>query len=154
MTTSMELIEQIKVALAGDDLIRTWCVENFGRVHTVCIDLDENNPPSPANDYPIIVVTELRQGRGGSVRELSWELEMGVGVVNEEIAVSDNVKTMTGFVQSQTLRELAENAIYRAGLGDVSSRAESGSASYYPLFISGSVIPIKILKSNRRAMPV
>ncbi len=154
MTTSIELIERIKTALADDNLISAWCTQNFGRAHTVCIDIDENNPPVPGDDYPIIVVTGLSQVRGDSVRDLSWELEIGVGVVNKEISVDGNVRTMTGFGQAEALRELAENAIYRAGLGDVSTRAESGSAGYYPLFISGSVIPIKILKSNRRAMPV
>lgn len=153
MTTSIELIEQIKAALAGDDLIRAWCIQTFGRAHTVFIDVDENNPPKPEDDYPVIAVTGLSQMRGVSVRELSWELELGVGVVNDEISVDGNARVMTGFGQAHALRELAENAIYRVGLGDVSSRVESGIVSYYPLFISGSVIPIKILKPNRRAMP-
>lgn len=154
MATVLELIEQIKRALADDALISAWCVQEFGRAHTVFVDVDENNPPVPANDFPAIVVTGLNQVRGDAVRELSWELEIGVGIVNEEIAISGNVKTLTGFGQVQALRELAENAIYRAGFGSVTTRAESGSASYYPLFISGSIIPITILKSNRRAMPV
>lgn len=153
MTTSIELIDHIAAVLSGDDLVRAWCIQTFGKAHTVYIDVDENNPPKPEDDYPVIVVTGLRQTRGVSVREISWELEIGVGVVNDEITVDGNVKTMTGFGQAHALRELAENAIYRAGLGDVSSLVESGFASYYPLFISGSVIPIKILKSNRRAIP-
>ena len=152
MRTS-ELLEQIKTVLIGDDLMTAWCIQNFGRAQTIFMDIDENNPPVPDEDYPVIVVTDIRQIRGDSVRDLSWELEIGVGVVNDEISVDGNARTMTGFIQAQALRELAENALYRAGLGDVSSRAESGSASYYPLFIGGSVIPIKILKSNRRAMP-
>jgi hypothetical protein len=154
MTTSIELIEQIKAALADDDYIQAWCTQNFGRIHKVFVDIDEKKPPVPENDYPIIVVIGLNQVRGDSVRDLSWELELGFGVVNKEIIEDGNIKAMTGFSQVQALRELAENALYRAGLGDVSTRAESGSVSYYPLFISGTVIPIKILKSNRRAMPV
>ncbi len=153
MTTSMELIEQITSAFAGDDLIRNWCIQTFGRAHTVYIDIDENNPPKPDVDYPVIAVTGLRQIRGLSIRELSWELDIGVGVVNEEVLSDGNARIMTGFGQAHALREMAENAIYRVGLGDVSSVVESGSVSYYPLFISGSTIPIKILKPNRRAMP-
>lgn len=151
--TSIELIEQIKTALASDDRIRNWCIQNFGKTHTVFVDIDENNPPVPGEDYPVIIITGLNQVRGVSVRELSWTLELGVGVVNDEIIVDGNSKTMTGFGQAHALRELAENAIYRTGLGDVSSRAESGSTSYFPLFISGTMIPIKQLKTNRRAMP-
>jgi len=154
MTTSIGLIEQIKTVLASDEYIRGWCVQEFGRVHTVFVDIDEKNPPVPGEDYPVIIITGLNQTRGDNVRDISWEVELGVGVVNEDIAVDGNTKSLTGFGQVQALRELAENAIYRAGLGDVASRAESGSVSYYPLFISGTVIPLKILKSNRRAMPV
>ena len=154
MITSIELLERIKTILADDGMIRNWCLQNFGRVHTVCIDLDENNPPNPAEDYPIIVVTGINQNRGDSARVFSWDLEIGVGVVNEEISIDENTRVMTGFGQAHALRELAEDAIYRAGLGDVASLPGSGSVSYYPLFISGSVIPIKVLKSNRRAMPV
>ena len=35
MTTSIELIERIKTALADDNLISAWCTQNFGRAHTV-----------------------------------------------------------------------------------------------------------------------
>jgi hypothetical protein len=154
MTTSLQLIEQIRTALADDAAVTAWCVEHFGKSHTVFIDVDERQPPDPSTDYPAIVVTGLSQVRGDSHRDLAWELEIGVGVVNEEIVESGNTKTMTGFCQAETLRELAENAIYRAGIGSVTTRAESGSASFFPLFISGSVIPITTLKTTRRAMPV
>lgn len=154
MTTALQLIAQIRTALADDKSITAWCVEQFGKAHTVFIDVDERHPPDPEKDYPAIAVTGLSQVRGDSQRDLAWELEIGVGVVNEEILESGNTKTMTGFCQAETLRELAENAIYRAGIGSVTTRAESGSASFFPLFISGSVIPITQLKSTRRAMPV
>jgi hypothetical protein len=153
MTSALQLIEQIRTALADDAAITAWCTEQFGKAQTVFIDVDEQHPPDPASDYPAIVVLGLGQVRGDSQREISWELEIGVGVVNEEIVSAGNTRIMTGFCQAETLRELAEDAIYRAGIGGVTTRAESGSASFFPLFISGSVIPITQLKPNRRAMP-
>jgi hypothetical protein len=152
--TSLELLEKIKTALADDEYLSAWCQEIFEKDHSVFIDIDEQNPPVPDTDYPIIVVTSLSQTRGDSVRELTWDLELGVGLVQEEIVTDGNTTVMSGFGQVEYLRELAENALYRAGLGDVTTRGESGSVSHYPLFISGSVVPIKTLKSNRRAMPV
>lgn len=153
MTTSMELIEQVTSAFAGDDLIRNWCIQTFGRAHTVYIEFDAKNLPKPDVDYPVIAVIGLSQIRGLSIRELSWELDIVVGVKNEEVLSVGNARIMTGFGQVNALREMAENAIYRVGLGDVSSIVESFSRSDYPLFVSESIIPIKILKPNRRAMP-
>jgi len=153
MTTSAQLIEAIKTALADDEVLTAWCVSNFGQAHKVYIDVDNQNPPDPETDYPVIVVAGIGQARGDSSREISWEVEIGAGVMNDAIVESSNTVTMTGFGQAETLRELAEDAIYRAGIGTVTTRAESGSSSFYPLFISGSIIPITTLKSNRRAMP-
>lgn len=151
--TTAELLERIKTALSSDAALTSWCQQTFGKSQTVCMDIDENNPPDPETDYPIIAVISIRQIRGDSVREISWELELGVGVVQEEIVTDGNSKTLTGFIQAETLRELAEDALYRSRIADISSRGETGSASHYPLFISGAVIPIKTLKSNRRGLP-
>lgn len=153
--TTAELIEQIKTALSSDATLTAWCQQTFGKSQTVCIDVDENNPPNPETDYPIIVVASIQHARGDSSRELCWELEMGVGVVNETIEVEGDgrSRTLTGFIQVETLRELAENALYRARIADVSTRGATGSSSYYPLFISGTILPIRILKSNRRGLP-
>ncbi|SDU38318.1 hypothetical protein [Desulfobacula phenolica] len=148
-----ELIEQIRIALSKDSVLTEWCQQTFGKTQTVCIDIDEKNPPEPETDYPVVAVTSIRQVRGDSAREISWELEIGVGVIDEEIITNGNCRTMAGFIKAETLRELAEDALYRARIASLDSNSESGSISLYPLFISGSVIPIKTLKSNRRGLP-
>lgn len=148
-----EIIEAVRTAWIGDETMNTWCLETFGRAHSIRIGIDDENPPDPDTEYPIIAVTDIRQVRGDSIREISWELEFGVGIVQPDIHDYIRGKTMAGFIQAEQLRELAEDALYRAKIADISSNSSSGSLSRYPLFISGSVIPIKILKSNRRAIP-
>ncbi len=151
--TSAELLEKIKNAFAGDQILTAWCQQTFGRPQTVFIDIDENNPPDPESDYPVIAVTDLRQVRGDSLREIIYELEFGAGVVQEDIEINGNTKTMKGFMQAESLRELAEDALYRAGIADLSSKSETGSVSCYPLFISGTAISFKQLRTNRRGLP-
>lgn len=151
--TTEELLEAIRAAWIDDEIMNVWCLETFGREHTVRIGIDDENPPNPDTEYPIIAVTDIRQVRGDSVREISWELEFGVGIVQPDIEDYIRGKTMTGFVQAEYLRELAEGALYRAKIADVSTNSSTGSLSRYPLFISGSVIPIKILKPNRQRLP-
>jgi hypothetical protein len=152
MITS-ELLETIRAAWISDEPMNTWCLANFEKRPTVRIGVDDENPPDPATEYPIVAVTDIRQVRGDAVREISWEFEFGVGVVQSDISEDSRGKTMTGFVQAEQLRELAENALYRARIADVSSNSTTGSFSRYPLFISGSIIPIKTLKTNRRGLP-
>ena len=149
-----ELIERTRDVLASDQTITTWCEQNFGRKHKVYVDVDEEKPPDPTTDYPAIVITNIRQSRGESVREITWELEFGVALVQASKEEAENSVTFTGFLQVETLRELAEDALYRAKIASINSNSETGSISAYPLFISGSVIPITQLKSNRHGMPV
>lgn len=151
--TSEELLGKITSTLSSDPLITSWCQETFGKIHTVCIDIDENSPPDPATEYPVVAVTSLRQTRGNSMREITWELEIGVGVIQENVETEGNTKVLIGFVQAETLRELVEDALYQARIADTGTRGETGSISHYPLFISGTAIPIKQLKSNRQRMP-
>lgn len=149
-----ELIEQIKDVLSSDANITTWCEQTFGKKHLVCIDIDENRPPDPVEDYPVIIITDIRQVRGDSNREKTWEVDIGVGVMQENIEIKDNTRTLTGFVQAETFRELAEDALYKAGIVKLNTNSETGSISCYPLFISGSTILVSILKSMRQPMPV
>lgn len=148
-----ELLEAVRSAWVNDATMNAWCLETFGREHSVRIGIDDENPPNPDTDYPIVAVTDIRQVRGDSIREISWELEFGVGIVQRDIEDYIRGKTMTGFVQAEQLREMAEDALYRAKIADVSTNSNSGSYSRYPLFVSGSVIPIKFLKSNRQRLP-
>ena len=151
--TTEEILNAVKAAWIVDEAMNAWCYSMFGKRHTVRIGIDDENPPNPDTEYPIIAVTDIRQVRGDSVREITWELEFGVGVVQSSISEDSRGKTMTGFIQAETMREMAENALYRAKLADMSSNSTTGSFSRYPLFVSGSVIPIKTLKTNRHRLP-
>ena len=148
-----ELLESIRAAWVADAALGAWCLEKFGREHSVRIGIDDDNPPNPDEEYPIIAVTDIRQVRGDSVKMMSWELEFGVGILQTDIDDYLRGKTMTGFVQAEQFREMAENTLYKAKIADVSANSSSGSLSRYPLFVSGSVIPIKILKPNRQRLP-
>ena len=153
MTTTAELVEMIKTALSTDEALTAWCQQTFGKSHKVCIDVDEKKPPNPESDYPVIAITAIRHRRGESSREIAWEVELGVGVLQREIVIDGNCITMTGFIQAETLRELAEDAIYKTVPINNNSNGESGSISIYPLFISGSVLPLKTIRTSRHGMP-
>ena len=150
---TVELIERIKNALADDEYIRNWCVQTFGRPHTVFIGIDSQNLPRPEDDYPFIAVLADGQIRGTSTRGVSWEIMLAVGVSNREEVETDNVRIKTGFSQVTALRELAEEAIYTARLGKTETRAAPVIRDGYPDFIVQFSILIKDIKTSRHGMP-
>jgi len=142
MIMAQDIIDTVSSAIAEDEDISAWCVSNFGSEQSVYVGMDGQSPPDPDTDYPVIVITGIRQTRSDSARELSWELEIGAAVKNESASTVGNTTTYAGLGQAETLREMAENAIFRAGIGTVEARAESGASSAHPYYVS-----------NRRAMP-
>lgn len=151
MTTD-ELLIAARDALAADAALSEWCVDRFGKAPLVMLGLDDKNPPDEA-DYPIVAVIGIDQERGNSKRETDWRLHLGVGVVNSEIAESGSLRTYTGMVQAEQMREIAENALYRAGLKDLNTTGESSSESYHPLYVSYSMVTVSMLKTTRRGLP-
>lgn len=150
--TTVELLERIKIALAEDGNIREWCIQNFGRVHTVIVGIDSQNLPRPEDDYPFIALLADGHVRGTSTLDVSWEIMLGVGIYNKEIVETDNVRMMTGFSQMTDLRELAENAVYAARLGETATRSVPVLVNGYPDFVSQFSIPIKQRKTSRHGM--
>lgn len=151
MTTDQLLIAA-RDALSTDTELSAWCVAQFGKAPLVMLGLDDKNPPEES-EYPLVTIIGVDQERGNGKRETDWRLHLGVGVVNSEIAESGSIRTFTGMLQAEQMREIAENALYRAGLKDLNTTGESSSESYHPLYVSYSMVNVSMLKSNRRALP-
>ena len=151
MTTD-ELLTAARDALAADSILSSWCVDRFGKVPLIMLGLDDKNPPEES-EYPLVTIIGIDQERGNAKRETDWRLHLGVGVVNDEIVETDTTRTFTGMLQAEQMREIAENALYRAGLKDLNTTGESSSESYHPLYVSYSMVNVSMLKSNRRALP-
>jgi len=150
--TTAEVLQAIRDALAGDAALNAWCVEQFGKAPSVFLGIDENRPPAE-EDYPLVALVGIEQVRGQDRRELEWRVFLGVGVVNDEITESGTVRTSTGFLHAETLRELAENALYRARLCDPESAGDASGESYHPLYVSYTTVAVRALKTTRRGLP-
>ncbi len=147
-----ELLETIRDVLANDPAANEWCMLEFGKPPVVFLEIDKANPPQ-AEDYPLIAILGVRQSRGDRRGEIEWEVDMGVGVLQEDITVSGSTRTFKGMLQAETLRELAENALYRARISSLESSGESMSDSVYPIFVSFTTVTVQAMKSTRRGLP-
>lgn len=150
--TTTEVLQAMSNALANDAALNSWCTEQFGKAPSVFLGIDENRPPAE-EDYPVIALVGVEQARGQDRRELEWRVFLGVGVVNDEIIQSGSIRTRSGFLQGETLREFAENALYRARLCDTESAGDASGESYHPLYVSYTTVTVRALKSTRRGLP-
>jgi len=147
-----ELLTAIRDTIANDQALRAWCNAEFGSGPTVCLGIDDNNKPKP-EDYPVVAVVGVEQIRGQAGRENLWIVELGVAVRNEEIKVSGNILTRTGFLQAETLRELAEDAVYRARILPPETQGESSSYVIHPVYASHTILTIHQAASSRKGLP-
>lgn len=154
--TTAEVLQAAQAALLSDTELTAWCVDQFGQVATVWLGIDNNQPPAES-EYPIVAIATVEQSRGGGRGEIGWRLMIGVGVINEELDSDGSARTYTGFLQAETLRELAENALYRSRIPGMTvsldSEAEASSESYHPLYVSYTTVIVSALKSTRRGLP-
>jgi hypothetical protein len=151
MTTS-ELLDAIKNALVADQPLNSWCLAEFSRAPTIFIGIDPRKDPDESV-YPIIAVVGLSQGRGDDRREHRWDIPVGVGVVNETITVSGASVVYNGLAQVERMRELAEDALYRARIASMGTSGDASSECYYPLFVSFTTVVFTAPKTTRRGLP-
>lgn len=150
--TTAELLIAIRDALATDATLAAWCTAHLAATPTIFLGIDDVKPPAE-DEYPIVAVVGIEQSRGESDRELSWSVMLGVGVVNEEISASGQMKTRTGMLDAESLREQVENALYRARIASAVTAGDASSECYHPLYVSYSTVTFTSLKTTRRALP-
>ncbi len=149
---TQELLTAIRDALAADEALNAWCKAQFGTGATVFLGIDDASPPTP-DDYPVVAVMGADQARGQAGLEHEWNVEIGVGVENSKIDISGDKITRTGLLQAEKLRELAEDAVYRARILPMETRSESFSEYRHPVYQSFSVFTIRQAASSRKGLP-
>lgn len=148
-----ELILAVANALVSDKDLDAWCREEFSKPATVWIDINDQNPPE-ASEYPTIAILGVTgDERGGNKSEITRQIHIGCAVENDALETDGFIKIHRGFLEAERLRELAEAAIYRSGLGGTGTEGVSASESRPPVFTSFSVITITTLKTTRRGLP-
>ena len=144
-----ELLSLIQETLADDMAVNAWCLDIFGKVPTVFLGMDEENPPDQ-DHYPVIMILDCRETRGRHSRARSWSVEIGVGIVQPEILAVPQRRIYSGFLQAETFRSLVESALLalrRPHKIDVSG--DAGRGDDYPLYCSFTQITFEETITSR-----
>lgn len=147
MTTS-ELLEKVAEIIAADAALTTWCTSTFGKAATVWIGIDESDPIA-RDDYPVVALLGIDQVHGPRAARKNWTLTMAVGVLNEDIVADGSLRTRTGFLQAEELREMVEEIIYSSSaLPAARGSGNTASESYHPLYVSFTEIQFQAMRSE------
>jgi hypothetical protein len=146
--TASELITAIAAALAADTTLIAWCDAQFGTDLVIY-----EGAPDEADAPCIAILGVSGNSRSDGGTEIIKQVVLGVSVENSEVVTDGYRRTHTGLHQVETMRELAEDAIFRARLGAVAADFVAEPDAHPPLYISYTAIEHRSLKTTRRRLP-
>lgn len=145
------LLEKIRDTLAADADCKEFCQAKYGKDPLVYLGVDDDNPP-PQDQYPVIVVFSVnRVSRGDGDKFITYNANIGVGIVNETVTTVDNKITLPGLVEAEALRQLVEAALFGQVGHKLSVIGDTATEVIFPLFRSDTIVEIQYLKSSRMA---
>jgi len=137
--TSDQLLTFIQSCLAGDQVLVDWCVANIGQKPSIQVDYDEDRQIDDES-YPLISLATVA-GTGRIADPLrNWQLGILVAVRDASVQVETHsitgarLRTYTGRLLVEGLRDQVVESLYRAKIGRVSVKDEAGSRTYVPRF--------------------
>lgn len=162
---SSEFLTKLQDLITLDADVKAYCQTNYGKDPLVFLGSDDEDPPDPETDYPVIVIFAVdRDERGEGDNITRYSAEVGVGIVNDTVETGvSGKKTYPGKKQAEELRELVEDAIFkRQGAGDggnliglnasVDIVGGSQSDALFPIFRSDTVIQLKRKRTSRNPL--
>lgn len=154
----------IAEALRDDSALRTWCVNNYSRKHTVYSGIDKRYPPGEVNT-PFVAVAAINNNSGYGMAEDSFLVSIVCGINDDTLISSEDTNNVThrkyaGIEKSEEMRKLAETAAVGAiendndiGMAIIGSIESSyRTIESFPFFYNNSAISTQYVYSQGDAM--
>ncbi len=150
------LLETVRDALAADVTLLAWCRDQLGAAPTIQLDFDEEQELD-TDCYPFVGILTVQHDGDIQQRRNKFTLRMLAAVrksdLNGETRTVDlggssatvRVRTYTGRLQAEALREQVIAALYRARLGKVSIGSDDMSHTYHPRFYSPFTVTVETI---------
>ena len=145
------LLESIRDILATSQEIADYCQQKWGKIHTVFLGYNRENPPTD-EFWPAIVIAAISAIEKRNMREV-YRITIGVYAGTETIEENVNKITFTGFVNSEEFREKIEEEILKqiSTLGKIEISGNTlEDAMLFPFFPSITAFVIENITSMRK----
>jgi hypothetical protein len=148
---SAEIIKKIMNVWANDSNIQSLCQALYGRRPLIrgFVDLEK---PIPDENFPVIGFYGTKSEGGMNGHLVRHEFLVGFAVLDDEIDRDDalNIETSLGLSRLQTLRGMAEHALFTARLGKVTWEGEEDPLTDFPVFTAMTVITVEMQNTKPR----
>jgi len=149
MILTSDMLKLVRNTIAADVPLAAWCQTNYSRGISVYLGFNDDKDALDATGYPLVEIYSSTRIRGADKHRDVWDLELSVQVENETEETISNGITYTGFIHAEELRELVENALYRAKIANIDSIGASGNFSNFPMFEAVTKIRITLIADAR-----
>jgi len=141
MTETATLLQDLQSALANDAEFVAWCITTFDATPVIQIDVHDLEQVDDT-DFPFVGLFDIVQVEGLTSPHKEWNLRVMAGVRNTELAATTvntcKLKTYTGRLESENLREAIAAALFRGGLGaQLKIEGFHIERSFHPKYYSG-----------------
>lgn len=100
----VELLEEFAAALAGNEVLRGWCVDRFGREPRICLGINGKAPPT-GKDCPLVILSDGIASEGNDQDEIG-AVVIEWSVSDDRISLRRGAEICEGFLAAQTLGDL------------------------------------------------
>ena len=146
-TTS--ILEALRDLIAADTDLLSWCQSTYSSNPVVYLGVDEDSPAAES-EYPVIGIVSISRKGSLAANTVTWEVDIGCGVIQSTITTSGIKKTYEGLAESSYLMELIERAIIKSKqFRIVDFEGVSGAIVDYPAFVAYSTVTLAVHPSSR-----
>lgn len=150
MADTSTMLQALQSALAHDVIFGAWC-QASGSPATIQIEVADLERLDDA-DFPFVGIFDVVQDGGIVTPELSWSLKLLCGIRNPALVSSQvgncTLKTYSGRLEVEDLREEALAALFRAGLGfNIKLEGASVPNQFHPRYYSAAQLTVKTIKA-------
>lgn len=141
MAETSTLLQDLQSALANDAEFVTWYQATFNSAPTIQIDVHDLEQIDD-DDFPFVGLFDIVHESGLTRPQQEWSLRVMAGVRNPELTTTVvngcKLKTFTGRLQVEALREAVAKALFRGGLqANLKSEGFHIERSFHPKYYSG-----------------
>ena len=148
MNTTSDMLILVRNTIAADAALNAWCQANYTKNTSVYLGFDDDDPPK-ASDYPVVGIISSTRVRGADKHKDVWDVEISSLLENDGKQSISNGITYTGFLHAESMRDLVENALYRAKIANIETAGASAIFSNYPEFEAVSKVRISLIADSR-----
>ena len=144
-----ELLTHIRVVLAADAQLASWCTATFGKTPTIYLGYQEESETYfPQSEYPVIIICDIKEIKTDSFPGVELPVPFKCHIF--QTGFDNLLKTYTGVLNTADFIEQIVDALVRARFSKIRTEKQIPGADRYPFFDGSAMLFFERIKIKRR----